>query len=285
MIRYLLQRLFVLSVRLILAGLGILLLIELAFGVLGGSDQHVWMMDFSQPPPEGFSSAASSWTNLFVDRMGKTSLVLLLCYGSALLIGYGWGILAARLRRFRAVWLLALPWSVLACLPGFWFVVVVAIYSFFEWQRPGFANDIVVETGPDLLGIWNAAVVALPVLGIAASWQLRAVSAVVEKNAGRPFVKALYLTGYHDEDIFYSNVLKRGAAELISLIDRTLPVILGSLICLEWAFRYDGFGSLLVDSIKAQSIPGIFLSSMWMITVIGIAATVREWFSHIAETK
>lgn len=279
MIRFLFQRALMMILRLLVSALVLLALIECGFVIFGGGDRHVWEISLSRTAP--VELGGGRWFELLLTRAANSGIVLLFAFGGGLLVGYSWGILGGRLRKFGGAIVLAAPWNLLSCVPAFWFVVVTAIYSFFQWQRPGFANDLVVETGPDLLRWWNAAVVALPLLGLAASWQLQAVADTVEREAARPFVKALFLAGYRDEDIFYSNILKRSRPKMINLFDRVLPAILGGLVIAEWAFHYEGMGSLLVDSVKAGSYAGIFLCGMWMSLLIGMTSLLREWISQV----
>src|SRR5690606_25177278 len=123
--------------------------------------------------------------------------------------------------------LLAAPFAAFACAPGFWFVGLVAIYSYFHWQRPGFAGDLVVERGPDLLAWWNAAVVALPAAAAGIASQIRAAAGALEREAARPWARGLFVAGANDEEIFYGHALRRAAPALIDLADRPLPVLLG----------------------------------------------------------
>lgn len=254
----------------------LVLLVEFSFCVVGGSDRHVWEASVYDSIPLSLSLQPVGWWELIAERSIATLLALALAYGGALLFGYAWGIFASRYRRFRLASVLSLPFSLFACVPGFWFVVLVAIYSYVFWKRPGFADELVVEAGPNLLMWWNAAIVALPAMAVATSWQLRSVSDAIRREAAQPFVKGLYLTGYGEDDIFYKNILRRSLPGIVSLVDRTLPLILGSLVVLEWAFRYDGVGALLVDSVKLGFYPGIFLSGMWMATLAGAITMARQ---------
>jgi len=163
--------------------------------------------------------------------------------------------------------------------PGFWFVVLVAIYSYFHWQRPGFANDLVVERGPDLLTWWHAAVVALPAMAGGAAWQIRAVAAVLERETARPWVRGLFVAGANDEEIFYGRAIPRAAVSLAALLDRPVAAILGSLVVVESAFRYPGLGSLLVESVRLGSYPGILLASLSLAAIVLVATLLRELIS------
>ncbi|MCG8602145.1 MAG: hypothetical protein MI807_18520, partial [Verrucomicrobiales bacterium] len=113
-------------------------------------------------------------------------------------------------------------------------------------------------------------------LAVAASWQIRAVAGVLEKETSQPYVTGLFLSGYRDEDIFHRNIVKRSANTLTAMFDGTLPVILSGLILAEWAFHYDGMGALAVGSVKAGSYTGIFVAGMWSALLIAFTAMVRE---------
>lgn len=262
--------------RWIAVAVALVLLVEFSFCVVGGSTVHVWESAAYDSIPLDLSLQPVGWWELIAERSVATLVVVALAYGGVLLFGYSWGIFASRYRRFLGVSVLSLPFSLMACVPGFWFVVLVAIYSYVAWKRPGFADELVVEAGPDLLMWWNAAVVALPAMAVATSWQLRSVADVIRSEAAQPFVKGLYLTGYDEDDIFYKSILRRALPGIVSLVDRTLPLVLGNLVVLEWAFRYDGVGALLVDSVRLGFYPGIFLSGMWMATLAGVVTMGRQ---------
>lgn len=260
-------------------GIALLLLTEFSFTVLGKSERHVWTAGvFEEMPPE-LSPRPRHWQDLLESRASGTARVLVLVIPAVLLIGYSWGLLGARLRRYHAVRLLAAPFAIFACVPGFWFVVLVAIYSYFQWQRPGFANDLVVERGPDLLAWWHAAVVALPVMAAGAAWQIRAVATVVERETTRPWVRGLFIGGANDEEIYYGRAIPRAIPALVAISDRTVAMTVGSLVVVESAFRYPGMGSLLVESVRLGSYSGILFASLSLTSVALGATLLREWFS------
>jgi len=276
MARIVLQRLLVSVIRFAAAGLALIVLIELAFCVIGGSDRHVWKADSYGPVPSELSARPVSWAGLLEDRVRASLPVLVICVPGILLIGYSWGVLGARLRRFHGARLLAAPFSLFACVPGFWFVVLVAIYSYFHWKRPGFANDLVVEQGPDLLTWWHAAIVALPALAAGAAWQIRAVSGVIEREVTRPYLRGLFMSGYSEEDIFYRHAFRRALPELVAAGDRTFSALAGSLVCLEYAFRYPGIGSLLVEAVRLGSYGGILVSAFALAALVSVGVIFSE---------
>lgn len=279
MLRRFSQRLLVAMIRFAAAGMGVLVLVEFAFGVLGGSKFHVWEPDSWGGIPVDLSSRSQTWSDLLLERTVASARVLVLALPSVWLVGYAWGLLGARLRRYHgSKWLVA-PFAVFAGVPGFWFVGLVAIYSYFHWQRPGFADDLVVEQGPDLLAWWNAAVVALPLAASGVVWHLLSVSAVLEREAARPWVRGLHAAGADDEEIFYRRVTRLAAPSLVSLSDRFLPTMMGGLVVLEAAFHFPGVGALLVSSLRAGFYPGIVFSTLALTFVVVVATAFREWLS------
>ncbi|MDF1825530.1 MAG: ABC transporter permease subunit [Verrucomicrobiales bacterium] len=280
MIRFLGQRIFVLLIRLILVFAILSVVIELSYGVFGGSEVHVWQMDFTAPvEPSLMLTGHGGWESV-LEPVANSSLVIGITWGVVLLTGYSWGILTARIQRFPFRNLIVLPWLVFACVPGFWWVIQVAIYSYFEWERPGFANEIVVESGPDLMRWWNAVVVAAPLIVLGVAVQIRAVNARIQKESVLPFVRGLYQSGYSNREIFYQNILRRLSGDLVHLSDRTLPLILGGLIFVEAAFRYEGMGNFLLRSLEVSYFPGILVAGLWMAGIIGIVALIREIMVH-----
>lgn len=279
MIRHFLQRLLVALIRFMAAGIGLLLLMEISFVVFGDASRHVWTPGVFAEVPAELAPRPRGWGDLLGNRAIGTARVLALAIPGVLLVGYSWGLLGARLRRYHAARLLAAPFAAFSCIPGFWFVVLVAIYSYFHWQRPGFANDLVVERGPDLLAWWHAAVVALPVLAAGAAWQIREVAAVVERETTRPWVRGLFVAGANDEEIYYGRAIPRAWPELVAIGDRTMPMILGGLVVVESAFRYPGAGGLLVESVRLGSYPGILYASLSLVAAALAGTLLRECFS------
>lgn len=279
MIRHLLQRLLVALIRFMAVGIGLLVLMEFSYTVLGDAEDHVWTPGVFDEVPPDLAPRPLPWIDLLGSRAVGTARVLVLVIPGVILIGYSWGLLGARLRRYHAARLLAAPFAAFACVPGFWFVVLVAIYSYFHWQRPGFANDLVVERGPDLLAWWHAAVVALPALAAGAAWQIRAVATVVERETARPWVKGLFVAGANDEEIYYGRAIPRAWPALVAISDRTVAMTLGGLVVVESAFRYPGLGSLLVESVRLGSYPGMYFASLLLVALALVATLLREWFT------
>jgi len=279
MIRHLFQRLLVALARFLVVGLATLALIEFSFVVMGDSEHHVWSRGAYGAVPQELAPGSLTWEGLIRARLVATARVLTLVIPSVLLIGYSWGMLGARLRRYRLARLLAMPFAAFACVPGFWFAVLVATYSYFHWQRPGFANDLVVERGPDLLAWWHASVVALPAMAGGAAWQIRAVAAVLERETTRPWVGGFFVAGANDEEIFYGRAIPRAASSLASLLDRPVAAIVGGLVVVESAFRYPGLGSLVVESVRLGSYPGILLAALSLAGVVLVATLLRELIS------
>jgi ABC-type dipeptide/oligopeptide/nickel transport system permease component len=285
MARLILQRLLVSLIRFGGAVLVLLVLVEFAFCVIGESENHIWLYDSYGPVPPEMTSHPVNWAALFFDRLAATLPVAGLAFGGILLIGYTWGVMGARFRRFHLSRILSAPFSAFACIPGFWFVVLVAMYSYFHWQRPGFANDLIVEDGPDLLAWWHACIVGLPAMAMGAAWQIREVSGVLESEASRPYVKGLFLAGYSDENIFYGNAFRRAIPSLIAVSDRTISAVVGSLIVLEYAFRFPGSGALLVESVKMQSYAGIFVSALSLSLIVSAGVLLRDWALKLVQPE
>lgn len=279
MIHYLVQRLLVAALRFAAAALGLAALAELAFGVLGEGKVHLWSEEAFAGVPTALDPRNPAWSGLLLERGAATGRILLLAIPTVWLVGYAWGMLGARFRRQRGARLLAAPFAAFACAPGFWVVGLVAVLSYHHWQRPGFAGDVVVEAGPDLLAWWDAAVVALPLAAAAAAWQIAAVARTIESEASRPWVRGLFAEGIDDESVFYRHVLRRAAPKLIALADGSLPALFGGLVVVEAAFRYPGVGALVVESVRLGSLSGVLVASLALAAAAILAALLRELLS------
>ncbi|MEM7697059.1 MAG: ABC transporter permease subunit [Verrucomicrobiota bacterium] len=263
MIQFVAQRILIACLRLLIASLIMLVGIELAFRLAGGAIDHAWTI-----APELFSGAFLN--DLFFARLIGSSLVFGLGFLLVLFVGYGWGLVAARLRWLQARLWLSAPLALLSCFPIFWVLVMVAAYAYWIWDRPGFANEIAIEEGPDWLGWWHAAVQGLCVGAGPAVWQLGAVSAIIGKSAAQPFVGGLFRAGFRESFVFYRHFVRGSISQLCGLLDRTVPCLIGGLIVAETAFRYDGLGSWLVASALGGDYLGMFVAG-WCLTLPVVA--------------
>ena len=138
--------------------------------------------------------------------------------------------------------------------------------------------------GPgSLLGGRYVAHRRLSVDGRSERWS--ATDTVLEREVALPYVKGLHLAGYSDEDIFYGNAFRRAVPLLISVSDRTLSSVVGSLICLEYAFRFPGSGALLVESVKLQSYAGIFVSALSLSLIVSVGVLLRDWILKLVQPE
>jgi len=274
---FLLTRLAVLGLRLVFAA-GILLLLAEGFRIAtGGSGAAAGGWWQQGPPwPEGSVTGASSWPALLGERAASSAKPFLLAWGAALLTGAAWGLFAGRWQRYGAFRIVSTPFQLASCVPVFWFATVAAAYAYFVWHRPGYADEIAVESGPDLVAWWNALVVALPATAAATASHLRLVESLLCGAARTPAVRGLRLAGERPEDIYYRRLLRQRMPELARLFDNALAPLLGLLVFTEWAFRYEGLGSLLIDSARSGSVPGLLLASLSLAAVVAVMACFRE---------
>ena len=284
--RFIVKRAFFAALRFVGVALGLLVLVEVSYCVLGGSGRHVWEADsYSRLVPGGMADQGRLWSSVFLSSALASLAVIGFAYGAILLIGYGWGIAGARMRRIRLAHFLAFPFGLLSSIPGFWLMTMVVTFTIFHWNRPGYPDEISLAKGFDFLSIWHAMVVAFPVSCGLLAWQLRAVSKTVCEKASEPYVKSLYLRGYRSEAIFYGNIFKHSLKGLIGLFDRTLSPLLGALVTVEWAYHYRGIGTLLVESARASRYEGILLTGIGMAAITIAAAFLREIGEHYLELK
>lgn len=278
MFKYILRRCLVAIVRISGLTVGILLLIELSFCVLGGSDKHVWLANSfpDEPFVESMEGAAIGAESSLTTKITNSTSALLIGYFLVLFIGFGWGILGARFRRFRLPPILAFFFSTLACAPGFWLIIILVQHSVFSWSRPGYADELLAQGAGGILHLWHLVVLGILIAAGWISWQILTVSELIQKEASAPYVRYLYIRGYRDDSIFYGNVFRRTVSSLTRLIDKPVAPMLGALIALEWAFHFDGIGSYLVKSARAGHYGGILFVGFWMGAMVVGVKLIRE---------
>ncbi len=281
MAKFIVKRLSIAAVRFIGIALILLVLMELSYCILGDNNRHVWeAASYSATVPEGMPHQGQNWVAVFSSHAAGSLLVLGIAFSVVILIGYGWGILGARMRRIGLIHYVTLPFGLLACIPGFWFITMVVVFTLFRWGRPGFADELSVSEGFDYLTLWHATVLAFPITFGMLCWQLKAVSKEICAKAAEPYVKALYIRGHRSEAIFYRNIFKQSISGLVLLFDKTLSPLMGALIAVEWAYRYPGIGTLLVESAREARFEGVFLTGIGMSSFIILMTLLREIVAH-----
>ncbi len=277
MARYVIKRIFTSLLRLVIILILLLGVMELAYVLLGTKERHVWEI-FTQPeePTSQLLGAKSGARQLLVHAGLKSLTVVAIAFGVVVLVGYGWGILGGRLRKVGLVHVLSLPFSIIACIPGFWLVTMVSLFTVLLWNRPGFAGEVSIVDGPNFLNLWHAVVLAVPVSAGCLVWQLRAVTGEIQAKAREPYLRSLFIRGHSREVIFYRNIFAHALSPLCRLFEKTLSPMIGALITVEWAYRYPGAGNLLVESCRTGWYEGIFAIGAGISLVIVATAFCRE---------
>jgi len=279
MMRFVLHRIAVGGLRWCGAVAVVLVLVEWSFAGLAGGPHHVWSAEAYRPEYFGKSSLGGAYEPEAVtlgERLRASTLVVVMAAGSSLLVAGSWGILAARWRRWQVRRLFRVGFGLLAAVPGIWLVSLGIAYSHVLWQRPGFADEFRVSSGPDLLKWGQATLLTLALVFPAIAWQLQAVARLLESEGGKAYVRGWDAAGWDEETLFYRKVLQRSKPQLIALADATLPFLLGSLVPLEWIFHYQGMGQWLVQSVHARNYPGTIITLLWMVTILALAALLKE---------
>lgn len=276
MTRILIHRLFVLSLRLAGVAAILVVLLEVGFGWLREESIHVWNASLSSPLPLDFSPEGSDPVLYVWEAFLRSLPALVISFLGIWLIGYGWGVLGARFRKAGVAWFLRFPFAVGACFPGFWIVILVALYSYLVWERPGFADEIRVDRGPDLVRWWNATVISVPLILVGASRLLKGVGEVLKEQFGRLDRGALFLLGKSSEDIFYRRVFRPSVKNLVGLMDQAVPLTLGGLVIVETAFHHDGIGSACIEGIREGEVSVVFLSAFFLAMLAGVFTWLRE---------
>lgn len=286
--RHILHRIAVGGLRWCGAVVVVLFIVELSFAGLAGGAHHIWSAEAYRPEYFGKASLGEAQDTVAVtlgERLQASTLVVVMAAGSSLLVAGSWGILAARWRRWHLRTVFRVGFGLLAAFPGIWLVSLGIAYSYVYWQRPGFADEFQVSSGPGLLKWGQATLLTLAMVFPAIAWQIQAVARVLEAEGVRACVRGWDASGWEEETLFYRKVLRRAKPQLIALTDSTLPFLLGSLVPLEWLFHYQGMGQWLVQSVHNQNYPGTICSLLWMVTILTLAGILKElWQGRAAKS-
>jgi nickel transport system permease protein len=279
--RYILHRMAVGGLRWCGAVVVVLVIVEWSYAGLAGAPHHIWSPEAYSPEYFGKTPPGAAQDTVAVtlgERLQASTLVVVMAAGSSLLVAGSWGILAARWRRWRLRTVFRAGFGLMAAIPGIWLVSLGIAYSYVFWQRPGFADEFRVSSGPDLLKWGQATLLTIAMVFPAIAWQIQAVARVLEAEGVRACVRGWDAAGWEEETLFYRKVLRRAKPQLIALADATLPFLLGSLVPLEWLFHYQGMGQWLVQSVHNRNYPGTICSLLWMVSILTLAGMVKEFW-------
>ena len=93
------------------------------------------------------------------------------------------------------------------------------------------------------------------------------------------------MAGYSEEDIFYRHAFRRALPALFAAGDRTFSALAGSIVCLEYAFRYPGIGSLLVEAVRLGSYGGILVSAFVLAAFVSAGVIFCESASRLIKPE
>lgn len=225
--------------------------------------------------PEGYGER--SWTALVASRSGASARPFAIAWGGALLVAAAWGLgLAPWQRRGGLLRWIAIPFQLLGSVPGVWFATLAAMFVYFHWDRPGYADEVAVASGLDLVSWWNAAVVALPAACAAIAAHLGAIEAAWRDSARSATARGMLLAGVPGDRVRLRYLLRERLAAHLALLDHALGPLIGLLVFAEWALRYEGLGALLVDCALHRAWDGLLAAGLALLTFAFAVSMLRR---------
>lgn len=204
---------------------------------------------------KGFEENASFVVRAVMGTVVVWALTVMLVVGFGIPLGLILGRLGCAGKREKSVRRLTaklalVPCSLLIGLPAFglaaWAVLylidfaALPVFTLMENGGQGFGGDDVQVAGWLRL-ILPAGVVALP----GTAWLARSVVRILWVSHDSDFVHAAEDRGLSGEHLFYHYVVKNSLSSMGGAALSLLPVLLGSLILVEWVFRFPGLGDLM----------------------------------------
>ena len=290
MIAQLLQRLLVLLLRFLAVWLLVALVVEIAMtgprvrgeAVGGQTMEIVRELATGNLPTDLVAVVSGEATGVsWLAALGKSTLASFTVCAFAILVmlsfGPVFGVLAGRYRRHPWFEAMLSPLLAAAWLPGFWIASLAVWWQVEHWGMPGFADGEAATGGPMRIEwLWRTSLVALPVALVAIGWQVRFIAGTLRRSAGATHVLAAYSRGMGGGGLFYRHVFRNSLYPLIRSIDRSLPAMLGMQLLVEWAFRYPGLGTLVIESARSSQFAGLLSGGLLISTLLVVAHWVGE---------
>lgn len=220
----------------------------------------------------------SSVTELILDRLGPTGLLMVTAFVVALVVGVLLGLVAATGRNTWRDGVISLVSLVAYATPGFWLgLMMIVVFAIrLAWlPTSGFDTvgadnegwDEVRDIGRHL--VMPAVALALFYLALYA----RVMRASVLEQAGADYVTTARAKGQTERRVMLGHVLKNALLPVVTMAGVQAGNLIGGSIVVETVFGWPGIGTLAFNALQSRDLNlllGIFFVSACLVVVINL---------------
>ena len=216
-------------------------------------------------------------TDLILDRLPATLLLVIAAQILALTVGVVFGVISARKPNGIFSHFVTLASLVGYSAPVFWtgLLMLVMFSLILPWFPVAGMRDVTIENGNIFIHTVDVARhLVLPMVTLASIFVAlysRLSRASMIEVLGSDYVRTAKAKGLKSNQVVYKHALKNAISPVITLAGLQLSAIVSGAVLVETVFSWPGLGTLALQSILARDTPTImgilFLSSLVVIVV------------------
>ncbi|KQQ24955.1 ABC transporter permease [Methylobacterium sp. Leaf125] len=218
-------------------------------------------------------------TDLILDRLWPTGLLMLTAFGAALVAGTLLGLIAATRRNSWRDSVISLVSLVAYATPGFWLgLMMIVVFAIHLGWLPTSGFDTV---GADTEGwdqVWDVARhLVMPAIALSLFYlavYARVMRASVLEQVGMDYVTTARAKGQTEIRIMTGHVLRNALLPVVTMAGVQAGNLIGGSIVVETVFGWPGIGTLAFNALQSRDLNlllGIFFVSACLVVLVNLA--------------
>jgi peptide/nickel transport system permease protein len=218
-------------------------------------------------------------TDLILDRLWPTGLLMLTAFGAALVAGTLLGLIAATRRNSWRDSVISLVSLVAYATPGFWLgLMMIVVFAIHLGWLPTSGFDTV---GADTEGwdqVWDVARhLVMPAIALSLFYlavYARVMRASVLEQVGMDYVTTARAKGQTETRIMTGHVLRNALLPVVTMAGVQAGNLIGGSIVVETVFGWPGIGTLAFNALQSRDLNlllGIFFVSACLVVLVNLA--------------
>lgn len=218
-------------------------------------------------------------TDLILDRLWPTGLLMLTAFGAALVAGTLLGLIAATRRNSWRDSVISLVSLVAYATPGFWLgLMMIVVFAIHLGWLPTSGFDTVGAETEGWDQVWDVARhLVMPAIALSLFYlavYARVMRASVLEQVGMDYVTTARAKGQTETRIMTGHVLRNALLPVVTMAGVQAGNLIGGSIVVETVFGWPGIGTLAFNALQSRDLNlllGIFFVSACLVVLVNLA--------------
>lgn len=218
-------------------------------------------------------------TDLILDRLWPTGLLMLTAFGVALVAGTLLGLIAATRRNAWRDSVISLVSLVAYATPGFWLgLMMIVVFAIHLGWLPTSGFDTVGADNEGWDQVWDVVRhLVMPAIALSLFYlavYARVMRASVLEQVGMDYVTTARAKGQTESRIMTGHVLRNALLPVVTMAGVQAGNLIGGSIVVETVFGWPGIGMLAFNALQSRDLNlllGIFFVSACLVVLVNLA--------------